>query len=169
MCIRDSYMRRGDGRSHYEIKDKIGAGQNPVYSAINTNSGERVAIKAISYGVRSDIETTARELVQIFKEIEISARFNHDAHIVGAKDFYFYESDRGDREVHVVMDLMVGDLDSELGRRRRTSEFFSKEELDNLLDETLSALEALAHNTIAHQDLKPLNVLIDPHKQYRLR
>jgi serine/threonine protein kinase len=141
------------GRSHYA----------DVYEALDTKSGDRVAVKVLT------LSGTHRDIAEAMfrKEVGALAGFNHSAVVKMLDHFAEPQEDR----LGIVLELIPGGLTLEklitevrAGMESRRTLRWKLEQLLLVLD----GLESAHRRMVIHRDVKPANVLVD-RDDYTLR
>mmetsp|Transcript_11061 Transcript_11061/g.10984 ORF Transcript_11061/g.10984 Transcript_11061/m.10984 type:complete len:169 (+) Transcript_11061:22-528(+) len=145
----------GNCLDNYQINEIIGEGSfGEVYSAIDLNTGEKVAIKKIT-----DLDNDTVELV---REINICKHMKSN-HIVQLKDvipIYNKESTRNDmllEELYIVMQLS----DTDLRKLSKSETYLTTEQVKKIMYEILAGLDYIHKSGLVHRDIKPGNILIN--------
>jgi serine/threonine protein kinase len=140
----------------YEIDKKLGkGGMGSVYSATDTQTGQRVAIKALSPHLAS-----AEGFRERFDaEIESLKTLRHD----GIVRLYGYGEQDG--MLFYSMELVEGvSLEDELKAGRR----FNWREVTNFAIQLSLALKHAHDHGIVHRDIKPANILLNDDEHVKL-
>ena len=140
----------------YEIGAAIGkGGMGSVHAAVDTQTGRRVAIKALSpqlaqaEGFRERFEA----------EIESLKTLRHE----GIVRLYGYGEEDG--TLYYSMELVEGtSLEEELKNRRR----FTWREVADIAIQLCRALKHAHDHGVVHRDIKPANILIDENNRVKL-
>lgn len=117
-----------------------------------------VAIKCLSFP--SKREAFLNGLMQ---EIAIQLKLDD---CPGACKCYGYFSD--ERKCYIVMELMSKDLDKDIKNRAAAHMQFTQAELLDMLWQVSAALAYAKRKNIAHRDIKPQNIVIDPSGHLKL-
>lgn len=136
--------------NRYRIQEVIGKGSyGLVCSAIDTHTGERVAIKKIN-----DIFDHVSDATRILREIKL-LRFLHHPDIVEIKQVMLPPSPREFKDIYVVFELM----DTDLHQVIKANDDLTREHFQFFLYQLLRALKYIHTANVFHRDLKPKNVL----------
>lgn len=140
-----------DGGRRYIFQRLLGTGSfSKVKLAIDTRSGERVAIKMIS---AAEVRATARLQRTLFREVDILGSLRHP-NIVGYREVTII----GDT-ICLVMGYVPGvELFQWVAERKRLGE----RETAAILGQVLLAMAYLHERGIVHRDLKLENILVEP-------
>ncbi|CAN4103129.1 unnamed protein product [Withania somnifera] len=145
----DFFSEYGDA-NRYKIQEVIGKGSyGVVCSAIDTHTGEKVAIKKI-HGIFEHISDAAR----ILREIKLLRLLRHPD-IVEIKHIMLPPSRRDFKDIYVVFELMESDLHQVI----KANDDLTREHYQFFLYQLLRALKYIHTANVYHRDLKPKNVL----------
>ncbi|KAL3631536.1 Mitogen-activated protein kinase 20 [Castilleja foliolosa] len=145
----DFFSEYGDA-SKYKIQEVIGKGSyGVVCSAIDTHTGERVAIKKI-HDVFEHISDAAR----ILREIKLLRLLRHPD-VVEIKHIILPPSRREFKDIYVVFELMESDLHQVI----KANDDLTREHFQFFLYQLLRALKYIHTANVYHRDLKPKNIL----------
>ncbi|KAL2462833.1 Mitogen-activated protein kinase 15 [Forsythia ovata] len=136
--------------NRYEIQEVVGKGSYGVVgSAIDTHSGERVAIKKIN-----DVFEHVSDATRILREIKL-LRLLHHPDIVQIKHIMLPPSRREFRDIYVIFELMESDLHQVI----KANDDLSPEHYQFFLYQLLRGLKYIHAANVFHRDLKPKNIL----------
>ncbi|KAG5037285.1 hypothetical protein AAZX31_07G096800 [Glycine max] len=136
--------------SRYEIHEVIGKGSyGVVCSAVDTHTGEKVAIKKIN-----DVFEHVSDATRILREIKLLRLLRHPD-VVKIKHIMLPPSRREFRDVYVVFELMESDLHQVI----RANDDLSPEHYQFFLYQLLRGLKFIHAANVFHRDLKPKNIL----------
>jgi mitogen-activated protein kinase 1/3 len=136
--------------SRYKIQEVIGKGSyGVVCSAIDTHTGEKVAIKKIN-----DIFEHISDATRILREIKLLRLLRHPD-IVEIKHIMLPPSRREFKDIYVVFELMESDLHQVI----KANDDLTPEHYQFFLYQLLRALKYIHTANVYHRDLKPKNVL----------
>ncbi|GER53417.1 mitogen-activated protein kinase [Striga asiatica] len=145
----DFFSEYGDA-SRYKILEVIGKGSyGVVCSAIDSHTGEKVAIKKI-HGIFEHISDAAR----ILREIKLLRLLRHPD-IVEIKHIMLPPSRREFKDIYVVFELMESDLHQVI----KANDDLTREHYQFFLYQLLRALKYIHTANVYHRDLKPKNIL----------
>ena len=137
----------GKTLSHFEIREKLGAGgMGEVFLAEDTNLKRRVAVKLLSSELATDPK--ARQL--IFREARAASQLSHPNIAT------VYEVDEVDGTPFIAMEFIGGEsLKGLLNRGSLTSA-----NLPDILRQVAEGLKEAHAAGILHRDIKPGNIIV---------
>ncbi|KAL6570759.1 Mitogen-activated protein kinase 10 [Orobanche gracilis] len=145
----DFFSEYGDA-SRYKILEVIGKGSyGVVCSAIDSHTGEKVAIKKIH-----DIFEHISDAARILREIKLLRLLRHPD-IVEIKHIMLPPSRREFKDIFVVFELMESDLHQVI----KANDDLTREHYQFFLYQLLRALKYIHTANVYHRDLKPKNIL----------
>ncbi|XAR52793.1 Mitogen-activated protein kinase [Bertholletia excelsa] len=143
------FSEYGDA-NRYKIQEVIGKGSyGVVCSAIDTHTGDKVAIKKIT-NIFEHISDAAR----ILREIKLLRLLRHPD-IVEIKHIILPPSRRDFKDIYVVFELMESDLHQVI----KANDDLTREHYQFFLYQLLRALKYIHTANVYHRDLKPKNIL----------
>ncbi|CAM0947193.1 unnamed protein product [Alopecurus aequalis] len=136
--------------SQYQIQEVIGKGSyGVVAAAVDTHTGERVAIKKIN-----DAFEHVSDATRILREIKLLRLLRHP-NIVEIKHIMLPPTRREFRDIYVVFELMESDLDHVI----KVNDDLTPQHHQFFLYQLLRALKYIHAANVFHRDLKPKNIL----------
>ncbi|MFH1674995.1 MAG: diguanylate cyclase [Pseudomonadota bacterium] len=133
----------------YLIQDKLGeGGMGIVYSAINTEDNQKVAIKFLKPGITS---SHLEDIIRFRREVQIVSKFSHP-HIIK-----FYQAGDYQNIPYLVAEYLEGISMSEL---LETGKTFSVDESVSIIKQMAEALSYVHSKEIIHKDIKPGNIYL---------
>ena len=136
----------------YELKDLLGKGSSgAVYRALDTFSGNEVAVKVIDPAVFQDPEFGAVLRKQFLKEASLAGKLNHP-HIACILDAVVTD-DAG----YIVMEYVPGVT---LSRHVDAEHLLPPEDAIQIGFKCCGALDYAFRQGIIHRDIKPANIMI---------
>ncbi|CAK8561400.1 unnamed protein product [Lathyrus sativus] len=136
--------------NRYKILEIIGKGSyGVVCAAIDTHTGEKVAIKKIQ-----DAFEHISDAVRILREVKLLRLLRHPD-IVDIKRIMLPPSKREFRDIYVVFELMESDLHQVI----KANDDLTREHHQFFLYQMLRALKYMHSANVYHRDLKPKNIL----------
>ncbi|KAL0397303.1 UNVERIFIED_CONTAM: Mitogen-activated protein kinase [Sesamum calycinum] len=145
----DFFKDHGEA-SRYRIQEVIGEGSSGVVcSAIDTHTGERVAIKKIA-----NVFDNLSDAMQTLREIKLLKLLRHPD-LVYTRDIVLPPSWTGFRHSYVVFELMKSDLHEVI----RANEDLTTEQHRFFMYQLLRGLKYIHTAHVFHRDLKPKNIL----------
>ncbi|KAK4283622.1 hypothetical protein QN277_000552 [Acacia crassicarpa] len=143
------FTEYGEG-SRYRIEEVIGKGSyGVVCSALDTHTGEKVAIKKIN-----DIFEHVSDATRILREIKLLRLLRHPD-IVEIKHILLPPSRREFKDIYVVFELMESDLHQVI----KANDDLTPEHYQFFLYQLLRGLKYIHTANVFHRDLKPKNIL----------
>ncbi|KAI3969385.1 hypothetical protein MKX01_019946 [Papaver californicum] len=145
----DFFSEYGDA-NRYKIQEVVGKGSyGVVCSAIDTHTGDKVAIKKIH-----DIFEHVSDAARILREIKLLRLLRHPD-IVEIKHIMLPPSGRAFKDIYVVFELMESDLHQVI----KANDDLTLEHYRFFLYQLLRALKYIHTANVFHRDLKPKNIL----------
>ena len=136
----------------YDVSRIVGHGAyGCVCSAVDTTTGEEVAIKKISR-VFSNIVDGKR----ILREVKLLSFLKHE-NIIAIKNIMHQDDKESFEDIYLVSELMGTDLH----RIIRSKQALSEEHHQYFIYQSLRALKYIHSANILHRDLKPGNLLVN--------
>ncbi|CAK9185588.1 unnamed protein product [Ilex paraguariensis] len=136
--------------SRYQIQEVVGKGSYGVVgSAIDTNTGERVAIKKIN-----DVFEHVSDATRILREIKLLRLLRHPD-VVEIKHIMLPPSRREFKDIYVVFELMESDLHQVI----KANDDLTPDHHQFFLYQLLRSLKYIHSANVFHRDLKPKNIL----------
>ncbi|XP_073115368.1 mitogen-activated protein kinase 9-like [Elaeis guineensis] len=136
--------------SRFQIQEVVGKGSYGVVgAAIDTHTGEKVAIKKIN-----DVFEHVSDATRILREIKLLRLLRHPD-IVEIKHIMLPPSRREFRDIYVVFELMESDLHQVI----KANDDLTPEHHQFFLYQLLRALKYIHSANVFHRDLKPKNIL----------
>ncbi|KAJ4893631.1 Mitogen-activated protein kinase 19 [Raphanus sativus] len=143
------FTEYGDA-NRYQILEVIGKGSyGVVCAAVDTHTGERVAIKKIN-----DVFEHVSDALRILREVKLLRLLRHPD-IVEIKSIMLPPSKREFRDIYVVFELMESDLHQVI----KANDDLTREHHQFFLYQMLRALKYMHTANVYHRDLKPKNIL----------
>ncbi|KAJ6416933.1 hypothetical protein OIU84_002756 [Salix udensis] len=143
------FTEYGDA-NRYKILEVVGKGSyGVVCAAIDTHTGEKVAIKKIN-----DIFEHISDAIRILREVKLLRLLRHPD-IVEIKRIMLPPSKREFKDIFVVFELMESDLHQVI----KANDDLTTEHHQFFLYQMLRALKYMHTANMYHRDLKPKNIL----------
>ncbi|ESQ48504.1 hypothetical protein EUTSA_v10020339mg [Eutrema salsugineum] len=143
------FTEYGDA-NRYQILEVIGKGSyGVVCAAIDTHTGEKVAIKKIN-----DVFEHVSDALRILREVKLLRLLRHPD-IVEIKSIMLPPSKREFKDIYVVFELMESDLHQVI----KANDDLTREHHQFFLYQMLRALKYMHTANVYHRDLKPKNIL----------
>ncbi|OIW03608.1 hypothetical protein TanjilG_06117 [Lupinus angustifolius] len=139
----------------YLKREVLGEGTyGVVYKAIDTQTGQTVAIKKIRLGKHKEgVNFTALREIKLLKELQYP-------HIIELIDSFPHKEN-----LHLVFEFMETDLESVI---RDRNIFLSPGDIKSYIQMTLNGLMFCHKKWVLHRDMKPNNLLIGSNGQLKL-
>ncbi|XP_074358507.1 mitogen-activated protein kinase 18-like isoform X1 [Apium graveolens] len=145
----DFFTEYGEA-NRYKILEIIGKGSyGVVCAAIDTHTGEKVAIKKIN-----NIFEHVSDAIRILREIKLLRLLRHPD-IVEIRRIMVPPSSRDFKDIYVVFELMESDLHQVI----KANDDLTREHHRFFLYQMLRALKFMHTANVYHRDLKPKNIL----------
>ncbi|XP_057417388.1 mitogen-activated protein kinase 9-like isoform X2 [Lotus japonicus] len=136
--------------NQYQIQEVVGKGSYGIVgSAIDTRTGEKVAIKKIH-----DVFEHVSDATRILREIKLLRLLRHPD-IVEIKHIMLPPSRREFKDIYVVFELMESDLHQVI----KANDDLTPEHHQFFLYQLLRGLKYIHTANVFHRDLKPKNIL----------
>ncbi|GAA0184249.1 non-receptor serine/threonine protein kinase [Lithospermum erythrorhizon] len=149
MPFKEFFTEYGEA-SQYQIQEVVGKGSyGVVAAAIDTHTGEKVAIKKID-GIFEHVS----EATRILREIKLLRLLRHPD-IVEIKHIMLPPCRREFKDIYVVFELMETDLHHVI----KVNNDLMPEHFQFFLYQLLRALKFMHSANVFHRDLKPKNIL----------
>src|SRR5690554_52849 len=139
--------------NRYRVEQEVGSGSfGAVLSAIDLDSGERVAIKSLP--VQSDASAQT-QIARFRREMKVISALVH-RNIIGIYDF-------GQTE-HGVLFMVLEYVDGQVLNEVLAAGPIAPQKVISICEQIASALLLAHHRGIIHRDLKPANIMLVPQK-----
>ncbi|CAN0871605.1 Mitogen-activated protein kinase 17 [Linum grandiflorum] len=149
MLDKEFFTEYGEA-SQYDIQEVVGKGSyGIVASAIDTHTGDRVAIKKMN-----NIFEHVSDATRILREIKLLRLLRHPD-IVEIKHIMLPASPREFKDIYVVFELMESDLHQVI----KLNNDLTPDHHQFFLYQLLRALKYIHSAHVFHRDLKPKNIL----------
>uniref|UniRef100_A0A7N0UUU7 mitogen-activated protein kinase n=1 Tax=Kalanchoe fedtschenkoi TaxID=63787 RepID=A0A7N0UUU7_KALFE len=136
--------------TQYLVQEVVGKGSYGIVgSAVDTHTGEKVAIKKIN-----DVFEHVSDATRILREIKLLRLLRHPD-IVEIKHIMLPPSRREFRDIYVVFELMESDLHQVI----KANDDLTPEHHQFFLYQLLRGLKYIHTANVFHRDLKPKNIL----------
>ncbi|KAL6620749.1 hypothetical protein ACP70R_035888 [Stipagrostis hirtigluma subsp. patula] len=145
----DFFTEYGEA-SRYQVSEVIGKGSyGVVAAAVDTHTGERVAIKKIV-----DVFDHVSDATRILREIKLLRLLRHPD-IVEIKHIMLPPSRREFKDIYVIFELMESDLHQVI----KANDDLTPEHHQFFLYQLLRGMKYIHAANVFHRDLKPKNIL----------
>lgn len=136
--------------SRYQVQEVVGKGSYGVVgAAVDTHTGEKVAIKKIN-----DVFDHVSDATRILREIKLLRLLRHPD-VVEIKHIMLPPSRREFKDIYVVFELMESDLHQVI----KANDDLTPEHHQFFLYQLLRGLKYIHTANVFHRDLKPKNIL----------
>ena len=137
----------------YEYLDPIGDGSyGKIYLVKNREDNSKYALKKI---ICHDL----KEVKNIQKELELVYSNAHE-HLMKIIAIQYKCLDITTYSIYILMELGLSDWNEEIKRRAKKKNYYTENEIIEILKQITEALLFLENQGIAHRDIKPQNILI---------
>lgn len=138
--------------NRYRVEHEVGSGSfGAVLSAIDLDTGERVAIKSLPVQSHASAQT---QIARFRREMKIISALVH-RNIIGIYDF-------GQTE-HGVLFMVLEYVDGQVLNEVLQAGPLAPRQVISICEQIASALLLAHHRGIIHRDLKPANIMLVPH------
>jgi serine/threonine protein kinase len=133
----------------FQKKETLGSGSfGSVYKALDTKSGEIVAIKKMKQKFKTWEESMA------LPEIKSLIQLNHPC-LVKMKEVI-----RSSDYLYMILELVDQDMGKLIRGLRKSGNYMSESQIRDIMYQLVIGIEYIHKNNFFHRDLKPDNVLI---------
>ena len=140
----------------YNIIDLIGEGTyGKIYLVKNTKTNEIFALKQLSIKNKDDANKQKKEFEFIMKLTEE----NPDLNIIKILGIEIKQLDKFNTVLYILMEAGKSDWEKEVYRRNLIQNYYSEEELIDILTSLVKTFAYLQEKGISHRDVKPQNIL----------
>ena len=146
----------------YNIISQIGEGTfGKIYQVEGLNK-KQYAMKKILANSEEDIKTLESE----YKMLNDLSPYN-----LNLVKIYGIETKKLDKTtyvMYVLMDLAIHDWEKEIIKRSKYKEYYSENELIQILKELIHTFASLQKHNISHRDIKPQNILLFKNNSFKI-
>ena len=138
----------------YNIVKSIGEGTFGKIFEVEDKDHRHFAMKKLICNSIKEIETLKKEYEFLYNFENLNINLVH---------IYGIETKKLDRTtfvMYVLMELAKTDWEKEIIKRKKINNYYSEEELINILKDLTLTLSQLQKNNISHRDIKPQNILL---------
>ena len=148
----------------YKIIKQIGQGSFGQIFMVEDDNHQKYALKKIIASSDREIKGLKQEY-QILFDIQSNLNKNEkneqkEISIVSVYGLSTKQLDPTTYVMYVLMELGDKDWEKEIIRRQKLKEYYTEEELMNILIVLVNTLEKLQKENISHRDIKPQNILV---------
>ncbi|KMT11113.1 hypothetical protein BVRB_5g111950 [Beta vulgaris subsp. vulgaris] len=149
-AVENEFFTEYGEASRYQVQEIIGKGSYGIVgSAVDTQTGEKVAIKKIN-----DVFEHVSDATRILREIKLLRLLRHPD-VVEIKHIMLPPSRREFKDIYVVFELMESDLHQVI----KANDDLTPEHYQFFLYQLLRGLKYIHTANVFHRDLKPKNIL----------
>ena len=144
----------------YKIIKQIGQGSFGQIFMVEDNNNKKYALKKIIASSDREIKGLKQEY-QILFDIQSNLNKNeNEINIVNVYGLSTKQLDPTTYVMYVLMELGETDWEKEILKRQKLKNYYTEEELMNVLMVLINTLEKLQKENISHRDIKPQNILV---------
>ena len=145
---------------YFQLLQQIGEGSyGHIYLAIDKNN-RKFAMKKL-------IINDEKQVAMYIDEFNLVYSCKHP-NVLSIYGYHTKKLDETTYALYVLMELASHDWDKEIKNRILAKNFYSENELIQILTQIVGALSFLQQNNVAHRDIKPQNVLVFPNNIYKV-
>ena len=146
---------------NFEYLNPIGKGSyGKIYLVQNIYDDSKYALKKILCHDLKEIK-----LIQNRLELIYSKKHENIMKIIGVE---YKCLDITTYSLYILMELALSDWNDEIKRRFKVKEYYTENEIINILNQIIKPLIYLENEGIAHRDIKPQNILIFENNVYKI-
>ena len=140
----------------YNILSMLGEGTfSQIFLVENGKTHEKFALKKMTANKMSDLEKKRKEFEFILKLTTEDDKLN----LVKIKGIQIKQLDKFNMVLYILMEAAISDWETELKNRHFSKEYYSEEELKNIIKSIVQTFSSLQKKGICHRDVKPQNIL----------
>ena len=144
----------------YKIIKKIGQGSFGQIFMVKDNSNRKYALKKIIGSSEKEIKSLKQEY-QILYDIQSNLNEKHTKiNVVNIYGLSTKQLDPTTYVMYVLMELSNSDWEKEILSRQKKNNYYTEEELFNIINDLIDTLAKLQKENISHRDIKPQNILV---------
>ncbi|MCQ2819151.1 MAG: protein kinase, partial [archaeon] len=147
--------------SDYLIVTQIGFGAFGKVFLVRNKHNDQL------YGMKKIITSDDLYISNIIKECEISKQFDHK-NLVKIYGLLIERIDEEKFVLYILMDIGLYDWAKEIEERMESNDYYTEEELRNILTQLCDALFYLQKMKVTHRDIKPQNIIIFKNNVYKI-
>ena len=141
---------------NYNILNIIGEGTfSQIFLVENGKTHERFALKKMAATKIEDLEEKKKE----FELIQQLTKEDEKLNLVKVYGIQIKQLDKFNMVLYILMEAAVSDWETELKNRHYSKQFYTEEELKNILTNLVQTFSSLQKKGICHRDVKPQNIL----------
>ena len=144
----------------YLILSQIGEGTFGKIYLVKDKKGKLFSMKKLLISDEIDYHN-------IIKEYKLCHSLKHE-NIVKLLGIYHHQLDKTTYAIYILMEVGKNDWEKEIKQRITSNNYYSENELINIIKQLSSSLSFLQNNNISHRDIKPQNVLVFPNHHYKI-
>ena len=149
----------------YNIIDMLGEGTfSQIFLVENGKTKKRYALKKMSGSKMEDLEEKKKEFEIILKLKKEDEKLN----IVKIFGIQIKQLDKFNIVLYILMEAAKSDWETELKNRHYAKNYYTEEELNQILISLVSTFSSLQKKHICHRDVKPQNILFFDNNTYKI-
>ena len=140
----------------YNILSMLGEGTfSQIFLVENGKTHEKYALKKMTATKMEDLEKKRKEFEFILKLTTEDDKLN----LVKIKGIQIKQLDKFNMVLYILMEAAISDWETELKNRHFSKQYYTEEELKNIIKNIVQTFSALQKKGISHRDVKPQNIL----------
>ena len=159
--------------SDYKIIKKIGQGSFGQIFMVKDDSNRKYALKKIIGSSEKEIKSLKQEYQILY---DIQSNLNEKQTKINVVNIYGLSTKQLDPTtyvMYVLMELSSTDWEKDILNRQKKNQYYTEEELFNIMNDLIDTLAKLQKENISHRDIKPQNILVfinndDNNRYYKL-
>ena len=149
----------------YNILNMLGEGTfSQIFLVEHSKTGEKFALKKMAATKMEDLEEKKKEFEFILKLTSENDKLN----LVKIYGTQMKVLDKFNLVLYVLMEAAISDWETELKNRHYSKDFYTEEQLKNILLNLVQTFADLQKKGICHRDVKPQNILCFGNGVYKI-